>query len=257
MSKVDYVNNFILKELTSSSWNHLVKTSNNYGIYVVRIKLPYEEKYMYKIGKTIDIEERMCSLMDEFNFCDGEIILLFYGKPKNILSETHIHQVLRQKYEYGGLKDKFGRKSNEVYNISSDLYDEIALLFSELTNDNYFESQRYIINDNNVEHYVLQRYIIDYFVPSNLDNFKGDLKGKKCCLLGGFNNKYEGEFWTVIKTKFLDSYHSDHSDSDDECLEEESGSLCDFIEDDNEYMDMDDDYTELGDGESSSEIKIL
>jgi hypothetical protein len=174
----------------------------------------YENKYMIKIGETKDLKKRINSLIDEFKYCDGEIILLFYGKPNNIQAESRIHQELREKYDYGGIKNPFGNKSYEVYNISGDLYDDIALLFSEETRNNYFESKRYIINDNTTEHYVLSKNIIDYFVPSNLDN----LEGKKCCLLGGYCNVYEEEFWKVIKYNFLESDDKDTIESDEKIL---------------------------------------
>ena len=52
MSKDNYITNFILKELYTSSFNYLLKQTNNYGIYVIRIKMFHENKYMIKIGKT-------------------------------------------------------------------------------------------------------------------------------------------------------------------------------------------------------------
>jgi hypothetical protein len=202
MSRNNYIDNFILKEIYDSPYFYLLENSNSYGIYAIRIKMAHENKYVIKIGKTLDIKKRINSLMDEFNCCDGEIILLFFGKSNYIQAESHIHQLLKQKYKCGGIKDHHGRKSYEVYDISSNLYDDITLLFSQVTRNNYFESQNYIINDNNIEHYILSNHIIDYFVTSNLDI----LKGKKCCLLGGYMNKYEQEFWKIIKNKFLDDY---------------------------------------------------
>ena len=49
MSTDNYITNFILRELYTSSFSYLLKKTNNYGIYVIRIKMFHENKYMIKI----------------------------------------------------------------------------------------------------------------------------------------------------------------------------------------------------------------
>jgi hypothetical protein len=47
-----YTNTFILDEINKSRFSELVLPSNEIGVYLIRIRLPYENKYTYKVGTT-------------------------------------------------------------------------------------------------------------------------------------------------------------------------------------------------------------
>ena len=78
-------NTLTFNEINKSSFSYLLPESNEIGVYLIRIKLPYENKYKFKVGGTTkDLIIRVDELEREFHYCDGEIIVLFYGKFFNI-----------------------------------------------------------------------------------------------------------------------------------------------------------------------------
>jgi len=249
MSRYYHIDNFILKELSVSTFSDLLDVDGTNGIYVIRIKISHENKYMIKIGKTSNLRERIYRHIDEFKDCGGEIILLFYGKSTNNEAEKYIHRKLR-KFKRKVIITPFGKQSTEVYPINPRLIDYIEALYKK-TCEIYYESQNYIINNNGKEHYLILKEIendIDDYSP---DYFEDNPQGY--CYLGGYGDKYEEEFWNAIKKNFYeDEYQNsiiyDNMSCDDTLScddirssdDSESESINSFIDDDGD--DGDDDY---------------
>jgi hypothetical protein len=196
-----YTNTFILDEINKSRFSELVLPSNEIGVYLIRIRLPYENKYTYKVGKTTkELAHRIKTLEDEFHDCNGEIILLFYGKSSNINAEKDIHTELKKKYNNKGTKDRFHRVSHEVYDISCDFYNEFEYLLAKETNGKYFKSERYHLLENNTEYYEIPTNMKERFAEAG-GQFIDRLKFY--WLLDGYNNKNEEIFWNLIEDDII------------------------------------------------------
>jgi hypothetical protein len=106
---------------------------------------------VYKIGITINIEQKIKDLNNYYQCC-GKIIIIFCARIEFNFVEKLIHTKLKI-YNYNkkhDLIDPLKSKPTELYKISSELYDEFNnLLLAHSTE--YFESNYYVINDNNTE----------------------------------------------------------------------------------------------------------
>ena len=194
MSDKEIIINFGLNEINISPFSHIIKNNNQTGVYMVRLWIKWSNKFVFKIGYTNgDLDKRLIQLNHEFK-SDGKIILLFYGKTTNVNAEHYIHQKLKEYVICENLNNPVKPQSREIYHISAELYDKFYSLLEEQTIGNFFESNYYIINDNNKEYYLLTSNIIDYFYDNDIDY----IDNKPYIMLDC--DIYEKKLWSCVRT---------------------------------------------------------
>jgi len=201
-----YVNNIVLDEINKSNYSNLLKKNNQIGLYLIRIYMAEEQKYMFKLGKTHgDLQKRLEQIVLEFQDCNNKLLLVAYAKTCNVHAEREMHDELRKKYKNGGIKNRMQKKSYEVYDISLDFYNDILDLFSKQADGSYFRSHRYkilphIYGMDSAEFYETPTEIIDHFDEDNLDIISGEASYKRFCFLGVHKRiDYQEKFWNIVK----------------------------------------------------------
>jgi hypothetical protein len=207
-----YLNNVVLDEIHKSNYSNLVNKSNETGLYLIRIYMAEESKYMFKFGKTQgDLVKRLEQITQEFQDCDSEVLLVSYAKTNNVHAEKEMHDELRKKYKNGGIKNRMQKKSYEVYDISCDFYNDFFNLLDQQTNGVYFRSHRYkilpdIYGMDSAEFYETPTEIIDQFDEDDLDIISGEPSYKRFCFLGIHKRvDYQQKFWSIVKYSITDN----------------------------------------------------
>jgi hypothetical protein len=208
----------VLNEIKNSKYSNLIPNNDTTGIYMCRIF--YNNHYFYKIGKTTT---NLSYCLRSFN---ERIILIFYGKTNNVNAEKYIHNKLK-KYQYTDKK---------LYHISSKLYDIFKKELKYYSKNYFFESIKYVIDDNNNEYYHIDNEYIDFY--SGLDN--NDYIELDRDIL-------EERYWIENKKAIRDEYKLDDSDyessdtdSDSELFDSESDYQLSFESSDDESSDQED-----------------
>jgi len=187
LSDSKYIKHIVLNELNNSNFLQIrsdledcellpdgsgpcerLPNINKIAIYAVRIYDSYNDNYAIKIGESRrDIIKRLYELNSYYK-CKNRMNLLFFGYVNNINAEKDIHTKLK-KYR---IKQTFGNsitpKSREIYTISNNFYDDLSDLFQFHTDNNFFESQNYIIDENNNELIKIYDDERDYFDENNI-----------------------------------------------------------------------------------------
>lgn len=154
-------------ERTAIAYERLPKI-NKIAIYAVRIYDSYNDNYAIKIGESRRNIIKRLNELNSYYKCEKRINLLFFGYVNDVNAEKDIHTKLK-KYR---IKKTFGNsitpKSREIYTISNKFYDDLTELFQFYTDDNFFESQDYIIDENSNELIKIYNDEQDYFDENSI-----------------------------------------------------------------------------------------
>jgi len=246
MNNQRYINEIVLDEINDSIYSELVPNTDSLGIYMCRIW--YNNEYVYKIGKTAkNLSNRLQDINEHFN-SKRRMILIFYGKTTNVNAEEYIHRELK-KYQY---PDTSKPKSKELYYISPNVYDAFKKELIKYTDNYFFETEKYRINDDNIEYYQICNEYIEYYI--NIVNFYD--KEIKYIELDRRGNGSEEQYWFVNEKLIkllnedqdfiVDDEDSIEKDDDEDSIEYDDEDLIedddeDLIEDDDEDLIEDDD----------------
>lgn len=168
----DFVSNVnftdtILNEITLSKNKNLVDDIENDKLYLIRIWIKYTNTWKYKLGTTKNLRNRIKELNNYYDCC-GKIILVFCVNITNTNIEKKFHKILsKYRNTNNNITNPLKSKSRELYNISSNFYDKLLNLINELS-DNFFESEDYILDSDNCEHYRLDKEGIVFFQKNNI-----------------------------------------------------------------------------------------
>jgi hypothetical protein len=117
-------------------------------IYLIRIWNYRYNLFAYKVGYTTNLSQRLIDLNNYYE-CYWRIIIIVCINVDNIKIEKQIHNELSINYEKIIINNPIKCKSNELYNISLQFYNDF-IIFIEKINIKYFESNNYLY-ENNIE----------------------------------------------------------------------------------------------------------
>lgn len=167
--KDEYINDstinfdYIFSEIKEKNkFNYLIDINNkNNKLYLLRIWCRYTNKYVYKLGRTTNIINRISQINTNFDCC-GKIILILLVEIDNEFVELNINEILKNHKINKSMINPIKPKSKEIFKISRKFYD---LLFDILDDNypNYFESQIYVIEEDNSEHIMYNINNISFF----------------------------------------------------------------------------------------------
>jgi hypothetical protein len=188
-----YFNNTVLDELNLENPKFLDDIISD-KIYMIRIWIRWSNSYVYKIGTTTNIKRRFKEINYEYDCC-GRIIIVACGIVSSNTFEKEIHNNLKM-YRVNNITNPIKSNKKELYQINNDLYDKFIDLLKIYSN-NIFESNDYVIDNNNIEHLrcydEYKKYFSDNMIRiiNNNDNF---------ILLN--KDFYELEYWTFITKEY-------------------------------------------------------
>ena len=145
----------VLDEINYSNQNNLVNNIEQDKLYLIRIWIGYCNQYVYKLGTTKNLKQRIISINNNYNCC-GKIILIFCVEINNTTIEQKFHKSLSP-FKNNNIINPLKCKPREMYNITSIFYDKLKDEIEKLSN-NFFESEYYVLDNNNIEHYRLERH---------------------------------------------------------------------------------------------------
>lgn len=252
MNTKQYIDNVVLKEIKES--NFLNARKDTMALYVIRINNSYSGKDCIKVGEVriksneeihIQLSKKIYSL-NMYYECERKIKLLFFGFIDNINSEKEIHKQLNT-FSYNNIiTNPIKSKPKELYHISCAFYDMLEYYFSFHTNNNFFETQKYMIHDNGDEYIMVDDETeIDQFEENDFD-YLDDNETYKFIALNHheYKKKYGKKYWKVQHTLYAnykiddgkeDTY--DNSDKDDDCEDDKTYNPIDY--EDTNKMDVD------------------
>lgn len=146
---------FVLKELLNSSFSNLVEDTSSNKIYFIRLWSRNANKYFYKVGETINLEQRIGTrgLNTEFDSC-GKITLISCVNSSSVKNdETNIHNLLNShRINDSRLREERKGKSRESYAISHEVFSIWKKFVNQTsTCSNVFISKNYDIDEDNNE----------------------------------------------------------------------------------------------------------
>jgi hypothetical protein len=164
MNILTNVKTIILGDIKKSSKKFLVTNDGVCGVYLIYIWIKLCKKFVFKIGKTVDITKRIIQLNLEHK-SNNKIILLLYGKNNNSCIEKMFHdKMINFNMEHSNDKNK---KSRELYYITSTCYYKILNLF-EQNIPIFFKSNNYIINKDGTQYYKIFNDLLKFFNYSEI-----------------------------------------------------------------------------------------
>lgn len=118
--------------------------TNKLLIYFIRIWNYYDNQYVYKIGYTDNLSNRLLSINQKYN-CNWRIIIIMCGNITDKKIEKQIHDKL--KYDTPLAQKLIGNpinnKPRELYNISWSFYNDFAEIISNMK-IKCFETSNYL-----------------------------------------------------------------------------------------------------------------
>ena len=188
-----YFNNIIFYEINLNN-PELLNDIIFDKLYIVRIWIRWSNNYVYKIGTTKNIKRRIRELNYEYD-CYGRIIIVAVGQICSTAIEKKFHNKLKE-YRINNITNPIKSNKKELYNINNKLYDNFIDLF-KIYSDNYlFESEYYVLDDDNMEHILSYNIYKKYF--SNNMNRKIE---KNDNFISLNKESIELEYWSFV-TKY-------------------------------------------------------
>jgi hypothetical protein len=195
-----YFDNIIFNELKfSRKYSDLLdqtvdETENLLKIYFIRLWVRKYDTYVYKIGSTTNIEKRMKQLNTYFDSC-GRIIILFCAKINSVFCETYAHKILSDYRINDNIQNNIKSQSREIYDINNNVYDYFLNYIKTISQNNFFETSDYTIDDRNKE------TIVYYDQYQNLAEFsKVILEDYSNIKLDQSNN--EDKYWKILRNYY-------------------------------------------------------
>jgi hypothetical protein len=120
-------------------------------MYMFRVYIRYEDKYVYKVGFTNNLLERIKQLDSEFG-CLGRIIPVLLCKVECMLEEKDCKLAIDTHKVDVTIKQV---KKGECYKICPEVYDTVKEKMDELKESGeVYESEDYVLEDDNKEYYL-------------------------------------------------------------------------------------------------------
>lgn len=168
-----YFEDIVFDELNTEKLNFLSDIDST-KIYLARLWLKSSNSYVYRIGHTKNLYQGIKQIDNKYN-CRGKIIIIACGEVHSSNLEKKIHGELN---EY--------KIKKKLYNINNVLYDNFINLLKKYSYSDIFESDNYVLDDNNDE------YLMSDIIVENNDNYI-PLDQKLA----------ESEYWNKIRTLYL------------------------------------------------------
>jgi len=162
MNIITYIKTIVLDDLKKSSNSNLLDSV--YVVYVLYIYIKQYNIYVFKIGQTKNLTNRINQLNSQF--ADNRIFPIFCGESYNAatLEKNLLEKMNKFKIS---LTFNFNYKPREFVTISSESYDQINNFYKENFID-FFECTNYEIDDNNIQYYKLPDQFLCYFANSEI-----------------------------------------------------------------------------------------
>lgn len=168
-----YFEDIVFDELNTEKSNFLNDIDST-KIYLVRLWLKSSNNYVYRIGNTRNLYKGIKQIDNKYN-CRGKIIIIACGEVHSSNLEKKIHCEL----------DEY-KIEKKLYNINNVLYDNFICLLKKYSYSDIFESDNYILENNNDE------YLMSDIIVENNDNY---------ILLDQRSTEFE--YWKKIRTLYL------------------------------------------------------
>ena len=163
MNITTYIKTIVLDNIKKSEFANLLHDTDRYGVYMCYLWYEERNEFVFKIGRTNNIEKRLNELNSKYE-SNYRIILIFYGTDNNINIEKKLHAEME---EFRINTNNQNIKSRESYSITFESYERIYNFFLENINS-FFECKDYEINEDGSEYYKLSDELLSYFPDSEI-----------------------------------------------------------------------------------------
>lgn len=163
MNITTYIKTIVLDNIKKSEYAYLLNDTDRYGVYMCYLWYNERNEFVFKIGRTNNIEKRLYDLNSKYE-SSNRIILIFYGTSNDINIEKKLHAEME---EFKINTNKQNIKSRESYSITFESYERIYNFFLENINF-FFECKDYEINENETQYYKLSDDLLHYFPDSEI-----------------------------------------------------------------------------------------
>lgn len=181
----EYYDQVILKEITEYCQENNINLLN-YGtrvLYKIRLYRRYHDDYVFKIGSTENLSERIKQLNREYDCC-GRIVIVAAAIINSHADEMYVHNELYEER----IPDT---KHRELYYLNHDVYNNFINLVNQLPEDNVFISFDYILENDGTE--LLYTNLSDQHL--NGISLQDDMVELDCDI-------NEDRFWTSIRVNY-------------------------------------------------------